>query len=46
MTGPPGPAVGRPEDKLHGPVTHEFLFETANAFVGARANPAHDGVLE
>jgi hypothetical protein len=24
MTGPTGPAFGRAEDKLHGPVTHEF----------------------
>jgi hypothetical protein len=28
-----------------GPATHEFFsFEAANAFVDARAKPAHDGV--
>jgi hypothetical protein len=25
-----------------GPVTHEFQFETANAFVGRRAKPGDD----
>jgi hypothetical protein len=42
-TGPPGPAFGRPEDKLHVPVVHAFLMARMKTWI-AGTGAGNDGL--